>query len=377
MSNSINIYRKVVFTAFIYFIICSMIWAQAPQKFYHQEVIRNNSNQLVTNSTVGIRVSILEGSPNGTLVYSETQNALSNADGLVSIEIGNGTGFNTINWANSSFYYLKTETDPSGGTNYSGTETTQILSVPYALYANTAAVTSGYDELIARNLALKDLLIEAGIFLVKDIEGNKYKTVKIGEQLWMAENLKTTKLNDGTAIPLVTDDTQWGNLTIPGYCWYDNNSTFKDIYGTLYNWQTVNTGKLCPAGWHVPTDTEWTTLEEYLISNGYNYDGSTTGNKIAKSLGTDTYWNNSTIAGAVGNTDYPDKRNASGFSALPSGKRLGAGRFLSMAELCAWWCATEHNETTAWFRYMNYYQSYVTRNYNFKNAGFSIRCVMD
>ena len=100
---------------------------------------------------------------------------------------------------------------------------------------------------------------------VVDIDGNVYHTVTIGTQVWMVENLKTTKYNDGTAIPLVTDNTAWGALTTPGYCWYNNDSaTYKNTYGALYNWYAVNTGKLAPTGWHVPTDSEWTVLTTYL-----------------------------------------------------------------------------------------------------------------
>ena len=97
---------------------------------------------------------------------------------------------------------------------------------------------------------------------VTDIENNNYKTVKIGTQWWMAENLKTTKYNDGTSIPYVTDNWEWYNLTTPAYCWKNNDpEANKNIYGAMYNWYAVNTGKLCPAGWHVSTKPDWETLK--------------------------------------------------------------------------------------------------------------------
>jgi len=100
---------------------------------------------------------------------------------------------------------------------------------------------------------------------VTDIDGNVYDTVKIGTQIWIIENLKTTKYNDGTSIPMVTDSAAWINLTTPGYCWHKNTSaSYKNTYGALYNWYAVNTGKLAPKGWHVPSDAEWTTLITYL-----------------------------------------------------------------------------------------------------------------
>ena len=98
---------------------------------------------------------------------------------------------------------------------------------------------------------------------VTDKDDNVYHTVTIGTQTWMAENLKTTKYNDGTAIPLVTDSTAWTSLLTPAYCWYNYDATtYKNTYGALYNWYAVNTGKLAPIGWHVATDAEWTTLTD-------------------------------------------------------------------------------------------------------------------
>ena len=123
-------------------LITVIVAAQTPQKMSYQAVIRNSSNQLATSQNIGIRISILQGSPSGTVVYTETQTPISNSNGLISIEIGNGTGFNSINWANNS-YFLKTETDPTGGSNYTITGVSQLLSVPYALYSEIADSISG------------------------------------------------------------------------------------------------------------------------------------------------------------------------------------------------------------------------------------------
>jgi uncharacterized protein (TIGR02145 family) len=133
---------------------------------------------------------------------------------------------------------------------------------------------------------------------VTDIDGNVYKTVKIGNQWWMAENLKTTKYNDGTSIPLVINNTAWVNKATSGYCWYYNDTSYKNIYGALYNWYTVNTGKLAPAGWHIPTDAEWCTITQFLdptVDCGVN---RRTGKDIAcqmKEAGT-THWYQNTCA---------------------------------------------------------------------------------
>jgi len=118
----------------------------------------------------------------------------------------------------------------------------------------------------------------------------------------MAENLKTTTYKDGiTVIPKVQGISDWSILTTPAYCWYNNNeATYKNAYGAIYNWYAAGTGNLCPEGWNVPTDAEWTTLENYLIANGYNYDGTTSGNKLAKSLASVTGWDSSSNTGANG-----------------------------------------------------------------------------
>ena len=213
---------------------------------------------------------------------------------------------------------------------------------------------------------------------VTDIDGNVYATVTIGNQVWMAENLKTTKYKDGTAIPNVTDSNEWRNLSSGAYCWYDNDINNGTTYGALYNWYAVNTGKLCPTGWHVPTDEEWAELENYLANNGYNYDGSTGGgDKIAKALSNDSGWGSSTYEGAVGNTDYPKYRNKSGFTALPAGYRYGYGNFDTIDYGGYWWSAIETSTTNAWLRLVGYYDSYVNRGSYGKSNGFSVRCVRD
>jgi len=191
---------------------------------------------------------------------------------------------------------------------------------------------------------------------VTDIEGNIYNTITIGTQTWMKENLKTTKYNDGTPIPLVTDNIAWAALTTPSYCWYNNDATtYKNTYGALYNWYTVNTGKLCPTGWHVPTDAEWTTL-----LGGENVPGGR-----LKEIGT-THWS-SPNAGAT---------NETGFTALPGGARNFDGSYYDVGKLGTWWSSTEYSSSSsAWFRPMNYNDTNVNRNYTNKQNGFSVRCL--
>lgn len=211
---------------------------------------------------------------------------------------------------------------------------------------------------------------------VTDVQGNSYAIVKIGTQWWMVENLKVSKYNDGTAIPNVTDAAEWAALTTGAYCDYDNSAANGTKYGHLYNWYAVNTGKLAPAGWHVPTDAEWTTLENYLIANGYNYDGSTTDNKIAKALAAKTDWNTSTTTGAPGNT--LSTNNSTGFSALPGGARNYSGSFDLLGSSGVWWSATEDSADDAWGRDLSYYYPFLYSSNDLGNqGGFSVRCVRD
>lgn len=195
--------------------------------------------------------------------------------------------------------------------------------------------------------------------IVKDQDGNNYKTVKIGNQTWMAENLKTTKYNDGTAISLVSDSTVWVALTTPAYCWYDNDTTYKNTYGALYNGHTINTGKLCPYGWHVSTDVEWSTLVSYLGGE------SVAGGKL-KETGT-PHWSSPNL-GAT---------NESGFAALPGGSRYTNGLFFTIKNIGYWWSSTENKTLNGWYRSMNNRNSAVSRSYIDLTNGFSVRCVKD
>jgi uncharacterized protein (TIGR02145 family) len=196
--------------------------------------------------------------------------------------------------------------------------------------------------------------------ILSDVDGNTYKTIQIGNQTWMAENLKTTRYNDGTEIPFVPDNISWYNLTTPAYCWniYDEAST-KSPFGALYNWYSINSGKLCPAGWHVPTDAEWTTLTTSLGE-------SVAGGKL-KETGT-THWTNPNVGAS----------NQTGFTALPGGGRdYDGGSFVYIEYNGVWWSSTEGSADYAWGRNISYYYSDVLRGYYRKKMGFSVRCLKD
>lgn len=211
---------------------------------------------------------------------------------------------------------------------------------------------------------------------VKDIDGNVYNTVNIGTQVWMKENLKTTKYNDGTEIPNISVDVKWAALTTGAYCDYLNIQNNSTIYGRLYNWYVIdnnaatrvssNGGKnICPEGWHVPTDSEWATLINYL-------GGDSVCSGKLKETGS-THW-----------TDPNWSTNESGFTALPGGLRYYDGRFSRMWDEGDWWSTTEFfyppdkkNAILAFFNTISYEGSNVSRNNGLKNCGFSVRCLKD
>jgi uncharacterized protein (TIGR02145 family) len=203
---------------------------------------------------------------------------------------------------------------------------------------------------------------------VTDIEGNTYNTVAIGSQLWMAENLKTVHYNDNTPISLVID-----GAATPGFCWYNNNeATYKSIYGALYNWYAINTSKLCPSGWHVPTSAEWFTLYNYLTNNGFGFEGN--GYDVAKCLAATSGWTSSTLAGTPGNDQA--NNNSSGFTALPSGFRQNASFFYAGTG-AYWWSITGSDGTSAYFRSIYYGDIYFNFSIFDKKDGLSVRCVKD
>ncbi len=256
--------------------------------------------------------------------------------------------------------------------------------------AKTTQLTMPAKELSLVANFVRDVYFDNVGSFIDTRDNMKYSTVQIGRQVWMAENLKY--------LPVVIDP-ETGSISEPCYYVYDYIGTDVDeakstenyqTYGVLYNWiaamgdsESSNRNPswvqgICPEGWHLPSDAEWSELQDYLIANGYNYDGTTVDNKIAIAMVQLGLWNSYSEAGTVGNgLNYPEYVNKSGFSALPGGV-CANGLFSGIAIGGYWWSSTESYANNAINRLLGYLNNSVDRrDYNEKEVGFSVRCVKD
>ncbi len=215
-----------------------------------------------------------------------------------------------------------------------------------------------------------------GMPTVTDNDGNIYNTVEMGSQCWMAENLKTTTYQNGTQIPNVEDNTTWQNLTTGAFAWYYNDINWKDSYGALYNWYaTVDINGLCPTGWHVPTDDEWTELVGFIGGAGWPHGNELKScrqmnSPLGGGCNTSEHprWNE-TVA-AYGTDDY-------GFSGLPGGFRNSVGSFYNVGYTGDWWSSIEYSLANAMFRQLSHSTGYLFVGNYLKQHGFSVRCLRD
>jgi uncharacterized protein (TIGR02145 family) len=391
---------------------CISIIAQVPESFTYQAIVRDASGNPYENLAVVFQIRILQGSTSGSEVYKEEHITSTNKFGLVNLIIGNGTNktgnFATIDWG-ANIYFMNVKID-IGDAIFTDMGTTQLLSVPYAMHAKTItsfsyndltdrpgfikwdkdstdnviltgnqtingnktftgtttvpapvnatdAVTKTYvDALLTK---IEELESQPGI--VKDYDGNLYTTLKIGDQIWMGENLKTTRYANGDLIG-TTDpyNKDISSETDPEYQWaYNGNESNIATYGRLYTWYAVTDNRnVCPASWHSPSDAEWTILATYL--GGV----SVAGGKL-KENGT-LHW----ISPNTGAT------NETGFTALPGGYRTASGTFSKIGEYAMWWSVTVSDDL-AWARYLLYNNNSVIVGDDNKKYGYSIRCIKD
>lgn len=280
------------------------------------------------------------------------------ADNSVNIGSGTGTFSDTLtNLTQNTTYFVRAYARNSIGVAYGAAVSFTTPNVPQDYYSCPETP------------------------IVTDADNNVYNTVQIGNWCWMRENLRTTKYADETSI------LQGGVTSTTVAYWYypDNDSANKSTYGLLYNWIAVmhnsfssNTAPsgvqgICPIGWHVPSDEEWMQFENYVSSQN-QYVCATTSSYIAKSLASKTGWNTTTYTCAIGNN--PSNNNTTVFSALPAGNSYN-GSCVNLGFLTLFWTSTDYNGTSAYSRYFDHYNPYVSRPANNKGYAFSVRCLKD
>ena len=273
---------------------------------------------------------------------------------------GQSNGIMSIEKVSNS---VQTFDDQTSKIDHKGVQTIVDMSYSTGDRLKLTGISTKYTTIIV-DIPSTSKLVTFTFIDCTDGDGNNYPVIQIGtgksaSQIWMAENLKTTKFKDGTTpIPIVTDNAAWKALCTSAYCWYNNEISNKITYGALYNWFTVKTGNLCPTGWHVPTDAEWTTLTDRL--GGLDVAGG-------KLKGTGTAQWISPNKGAT---------NETGFTALPGGYRTLIG-FDAIGYCCKLWSATEYNTNYAKVRYLSNMDSNVYRDNFNKKFGLSVRCIKD
>lgn len=222
-------------------------------------------------------------------------------------------------------------------------------------YLRAYCSNNGKDTVYGKEIKFRTLRSDQFM----DIDGNIYGSVKLISLTWMTENLKTTRLNDGTQIPLVIDKISWRSQVSPGYCWYENQESYKATYGCLYNWEAMKSGKLCPMGWHVPTDVEWDMLDK--VSGGGGYSGGYLKERgfehwVKPNYGVESFYNR--------------------FKALPGGKRDELGEFNKIGSIGTWWSDVDPKKEVSWIREISSNSMNMKRDKVDNNSvGSSVRCV--
>jgi uncharacterized protein (TIGR02145 family) len=339
-------------------------FSQSPSSIPYQAVLRSSDGFVMANSSATITFKIHDSTASGVVVYEETHTTTSNAQGLISLNVGEGSAvsgtFSAINWG-SGAKFLHVLMNAGNGIVDLGTQ--QMMSVPYALYANDTymRVSATGDSLFIGNTVTLVPGISAAnppaVESIFDADGNAYTSVVIGTQEWLSQNLKTTKYCNGD--PLVTDliSISWQSSSVGAWAYYNDDSTMNDIFGKLYNFYAVtDTRGVCPCGWHVPTTIEWNTLADFL-------GGPTTSGGTLKST---TNWN----------TPNTGATNASGFGAKGGGYRLSNGNYSQQNVYGYFWTKNTFGSEGV-YRRLNFDTAAVQSLFYSKRGGLSVRCLKD
>ncbi len=415
--------RRITMFVFVFGLFSSVL-GQFPEKFNYQAVLRDDAGQEMVLEDVSVKLSILKGDMDGPQVFTETHEVTTNEFGLVTLVVGSINPLSDVNFsADSYFVEIRVNGHLMG--------VSQLASVPYALHSQTSDDTfSGdYEDLLnvpdltsfieiedpesgdmlyfteegweslpvgdeGQILSVVDGMpawIDDPPTTVTDVEGNVYQTVVIGNQEWMAENLRTSKYRDGTDIPGGLSNADWQSQDEGAYALYPHNNVdgidseqeMIEAYGKLYNWYAVDDSKgLCPEGWYVPTDSDWTQLVDYLLDNVDDIDTDNVGNVLKSCRQVD-----SPLGGDCDTADHPRWNSHGthygtddfGFSAFPAGRRRPDGSFAFIVGMTGfWWSSSEYSsEDTYWIRDLRHTTGGVTRNDFEAINGFSVRCVRE
>ena len=370
-----------------------ILWNDAPQEVYFYEDDSPNSIMIAYSDIQGGEAGIVTNN-NGTVYWEDGNIDLdplfvdaANGDYRLS-DYSPAIGAGTATGAPTTDIEGNIRPNPAGSTPDMGAYE-NALGSPSAPPAPIISISpdslnftiSPPDSEQTQTLTISntgDATLEVNLFVgsppVVDIDGNVYQTVQIGDQVWMAENLKVTHYRNGDAIPNVTSNSEWAGLSTGAYCAYDDNESNADTYGYLYNWYAVDDSRnIAPEGWHVPTDDEWKTLEMHLGMSQSEADdtgwrGTNVGSKLA---GNADLWYN-------GNLENNAEFGTSGFTALPGGCRIFSnGIYYSMGGHGYFWSSTEYSSYHAWYRILYCSDSRVYRFYNSRGSGSSVRCLRD
>lgn len=376
-------------------------FSQSPNAIPYQAIVRNSDGTVMANTSLNVVMMIHDITASGTVLYEESHVTSSNAQGLIQINVGSGTAsvgsFNTVDWGGGA-KFLHVQIDAGSGLVDQGTQ--QLMSVPYALHASKIhiSVSSAGDTLFIGNqysivpgisaanyppgpatgetLLPGNTLCTTAPISVSSCNGQTtlvyqnttYDLIEIGGQCWLGDNLSAVTLNDGTPIANITDNTAWSTTTTPAYCYYQNNTAYQTLYGNLYNFSTIETNKLCPTGWHVPSDCEWMYMEGSLglsIADqqiGTGFRGTTEGDALKSLDG----WN----------VPHTAHNNNTGFTAFPGGYRFTTGTFNGRT-LYGYWATSTPDGTTGnvWNRKLNVGNSNISRTANSRVQGYYVRCI--
>jgi uncharacterized protein (TIGR02145 family) len=376
------------FILFFAFINSSFLVAQVPGLMPYQAVARNASGQILTNTSTTARFKLREFSTSGSVIWTEDQSVLTNANGLFTAQLGAISSMDAIDWSQGNLY-LQVEVLVVG--IYVDQGTKQLLSVPYAKYAGSIKldVSTTGDTLVIGN---GDPIIIPGLSAanpppigglphtcglqgvhnetvtygtVSDFDGNVYKTINVNGREWMAENLNVGHFQNGDQIFIVEENNGWaGSILQPYSCYYDNIAASACPYGRIYNFYAVTDPReLCPVGWHVPDNGEWALL-------GDAFGGSSVAGGALKTVGTldDT---------GLWYTPNTNATNASGFSAVPGGYRSQYGVFTQMSFGAYYWAGQSAGSNDGWFSQLRYDYNNLTGNIFDGRFGASVRCIKD